>query len=210
MSTDQDQLGFDSLLSASDADNERRRQERELAHLPGSMEEALPFYRALIEKHHAAMLAGDGFAVQRIRDEADGLALKLNNYEPGILASEDAPGCVLERLTRAPDGTVPLWGQTGTFVIEHARMRVRIEIEGLFGIGSGAMSWLGFSAHAVDFDKPFLSETGYRSFLGVGGALVPGHTVETFCAGIIDAYVTRELKGKLRRIARQYRRYPLA
>ncbi|MGE3709461.1 MAG: hypothetical protein AB7G35_07300 [Hyphomicrobiaceae bacterium] len=208
MSTDQDQLGFDSLLSASDADNERRRQERELAYLPGSMEEALPFYRALIEKHHAAMVAGDSVAVQRIRDEADGLALKLNNYEPGILADEDSPGCMLERLTRAPDGAVPLWGQTGTFVIERSGMRVRIEIEGLFGIGSGAMSWLGFSAHAVDWGKPFLSETGYRSFLGVGGALVPGHTPESFCAGIIEAHVARELKGKLRMIAPQYRRTP--
>jgi len=208
MSARQDQLGFDSLLSASDADNEKRRQERELAHLPGNMEEALPFYRALIDRHHAAMLAGDSVAVQRIRDEADGLALKLNDYEPGILASEDAPGCVLERLTRAPDGAVPLWGQTGTFVIERPGMRVRIEIEGLFGIGSGAMSWLGFSAHAVDWDKPFLSETGYRSFLGVGGALVPGHTVESFCAGIIEAHVMRELKGRLRKIAPQYRRTP--
>jgi len=208
MSTDQDQLGFEALLSASDADNERRRQKRELARLPGNMEEALPFYRALIDRHHAAMLAGDSVAVQRIRDEADGLALKLNNYEPGILADDDAPGCVLERLTGAADGAVPLWGQTGTFVIERAGMRVRIEIQGLFGIGSGAMSWLGFSAHAVDFDKPFLSETGYRSFLGVGGALVPGHTPESFCAAIIEAYVARELKGKLRMIAPQYRRTP--
>ncbi|GAB4363606.1 MAG: hypothetical protein Kow0060_20440 [Methylohalobius crimeensis] len=37
----------------------------------------------------------------------------------------------------------------------------------MFGIGSTAFYWLGFSAHAVEFDKPFLSSTGYRSFLGV-------------------------------------------
>lgn len=210
MTSDQAQLGFDSLLSASDADNEKRRQERAHAHLPGTMEEALPFYRALIEQHHAAMLAGDADAVQRIRDEADALALKLNNYEPGILADDDAPGCVLDRMTGSEDGTVPLWGQSGSFIITQGAMRVRIELEGLFGIGSSFMAWPGFSAHAVDWGKPFLSETGYRSFLGVGGALEPGHTPDSFCAAIIEGYVTRELKGKLRMIPPQYRRAPSA
>jgi len=104
MSTDQAQLGFESLLSASDADNEKRRQKKECAHLPGTMEEALPFYRDLVEAHHAAMLAGDAEAVQRIRSEAHDLALKLNNYEPGIIADDDAPGCVLDRMTRTADG----------------------------------------------------------------------------------------------------------
>jgi len=200
------QLGFEFLLFASDADNEKRRQEKECAHLPGSMEEALPFYRALIEQHHAAMLVGDSVTVQRMRDEADGLALKLNNYEPGILADEDAPGCMLARETRAPDGVIPLWGQEGSFIITRGAMRVRIELEGLFGIGSSFMSWPGFSAHAVDWGKPFLSETGYRSFLGLGGALEPGHTPDSFCAAIIEAHVMRALKGKLRMIAPQYRR----
>lgn len=210
MISDQAQLGFDSLLIASDADNDRKRQEKECAHLPGTMEEALPFYRNLIERHHAAMLAGDSVAVQRIRGEAHDLALKLNDYKPGIIADDDAPGCVLERMTRAEDGTVPLWGQSGSFVLVHGAMRVRIELEGMFGITSSFMPWPGFSAHAIEWDKPFLSETGYRSFLGVGGQLEPGYTPERFCAEIIEAYVMRELKGKLRMIAPQYRRGPSA
>lgn len=199
------QLGFDSLLSAGDTQNEARRQEREHAHLPGSMEEALPLFRTLIERHHAAMLAGNGNIVQSLRDEAHALAFKLNNYEPGILATEDSPGRVLGRLTRAPDGVLPLWGQVGSFIIECRAMRARIEMEGLFGIGAGSMTWLGFSAHAVDRDRPFLSETGYRSFLGVGGALAPGHTPESFCGAIVEAYVARQLKGHLREIEPEYR-----
>ena len=99
--------------------------------------------------------------------------VRLNNYEPGILAGADAPGCVLARLTRASEGAVPLWGQRSSFIIERRAMRVRIELEGMFGIGARFMSWLGLGAHAVDWDKPFLSETGYRSFLGVGGGLRP-------------------------------------
>jgi len=46
----------------------------------------------------------------------------------------------------------------------------RVEMEGIFGVASNVCHWLGFSARAVEFDKPFLSETGYRSFVAVGGA----------------------------------------
>ena len=78
--------------------------------------------------------------------------------------------------------------------------RVRIETDGLFGIGATHIAWMGFSAHAIEKAKPFLSDTGYRSFLGVGGALVSGFTPDTFAAAIIAAYVDRELKGRLRKI----------
>lgn len=79
-------------------------------------------------------------------------------------------------------------------------MRVRIEMDGIFGIGASHMPWIGFAAHAVEKNKPFLSETGYRSFLGVGGGLCPGYTPDMFAAGIVGAYVERELKGRLRKI----------
>lgn len=206
MSADHQQLGFDLLLSASDADNEKRRQERAYTHLPRTVDEALPFYRALIQQHHAAMLAGDAATVRRLREEAEGLAFKLNNYQPGIIADDDAPGCVLARLTRAADDTIPLWGQEGSFIVTCGTMRVRIELEGIFGIGAAHMSWAGFAAHAVDWDKPFLSETGYRSFLGVGGPLEPGHTPHSFCPAVIEAYVARNLKRGLLAIAPDWRR----
>jgi hypothetical protein len=35
-------FGFDAIL-----------HERETAHLPGAMEKAIPYYRTLIERHHA-------------------------------------------------------------------------------------------------------------------------------------------------------------
>lgn len=192
------------FLTLPAADNAQRKQERACAHLPGTMDNAVPFLRSLIDRHHAAMLAGDAVTVERLREEAHQLAFKLNNYAPGILADDDAPGCVLDRLTRAPNGTVPLWGQSGSFMVDCAGMRVRIEIDGLFGIAWHSC-WLGFAAHAVDRDAPFLSETGYRSFLGAGGPLTPGHTPETFAAEIIAAHVQTELKGKLRKIASKRR-----
>lgn len=199
-----EQLGFEALLHTAAADNAQRKQERACAHLPGTMDKAVPFFRSLIDRHHAAMLAGDAATVERLREEAHRLALKLNNYEPGILADDDAPGYVLDRLTRAPKGAVPSWGQSGTFMLDCAGLRVRIDMDGLFGI-TWHSSWLGFAAHAVDWDAPFLSETGYRSFLGAGGPLKPGYTPETFATAIIAAHVRTELKGKLRKIRNQRR-----
>lgn len=51
------QLGFDALLTAADTENSARRFERETGHLPDTMGLALPFYRELIDRHHAAMLS---------------------------------------------------------------------------------------------------------------------------------------------------------
>jgi hypothetical protein len=199
------QLGFNSLLDEAEEANTTRTLAKELAHLPGTMDEALPFFRTLMGRHHAAMLAGDEKEAMALREEADRLATKLNDYEPGIIAGDDAPGCVLERLTRAEDGTVPLWGQTGNFAIVHGAMRVQIEMDGIFGVASNVFPWLGFAAHAVEWDKPFLSETGYRSFIGLRGSLRPGMTPDSFAREIIALHVARELKGKLLAIKPEYR-----
>jgi hypothetical protein len=201
-----EQLGFDALLTSAEEANTIRQQERACAHLPGTMEMAVPYYRDLIERHHRAMLAGEFETVMQLREEAHLLAVKLNGYEPGILADDDAPGYALDRATRAPDDAIPLWGQSGSFEIVSESMRVRIEMEGMFGIGASFMAWMGFAAHAVDWDKLFLSETGYRSFLGVGGDLQPGFTPDSYALAIIAAHVRRELKEKLVAIKPEYRK----
>jgi hypothetical protein len=205
MRQDTAQLGFDALLTAAAEDNRKRKTERETAHLPGTMEEAIPFYRLIIRQHHAAILAADAGKVTQLRREAKQLALRLNDGDPGILARPDAPGYVLARETAAPSGAVPLWGQDGDFVITVGKMRVRIELDGLFGIASSVAFWPGFAAHAVDDDRPFISETGYRSFLGIHAAPVPDLTPDEFAAKVIAAHIERELKGRLRTIAPRYR-----
>jgi hypothetical protein len=187
-------FGFDEMLEAE-----------RTAHVPSTMEEAIPYYRGLLERHHAAMTAGDIDAAMKIRDEAQDLAVKLNGGELlGICAGPDAPAYRLERETAAPDGTVPLWGQTGNFIIDVNGMKVRIEQDGLFGIGSSMSSAPGFAAHAVDYDKPFLSETGFRSFIGSRPEIVPGMTPDVMAREMIQAYLTRECKGKPKRIEKTY------
>ncbi len=200
-----DQLGFDGLLASADSANLARQMARQTAHLPDNLREALPFHRALIERHHTAMLAGDAGLVMQLRQEAHDLAFKLNGHEPGILADEDSPGNVLDRETRAPEGAVPLWGQSGTFEITHGTMRVRIEMDGMFGISACHVPWLGFAAHAIELDQRFLSETGYRSFVGLRGELEAGFTPDAFVAEVIAAHVKRELKGRLLAIAPEHR-----
>ena len=90
------QLGFADLLTEAATTNEQRQMDRATAHLPGTMEEALPFYRCMIDKHHAAMQAAAIEQAMSIREEAHLLAAKLNGGTCGIIAGPDAPGCILE------------------------------------------------------------------------------------------------------------------
>ena len=139
-----------------------------------------------------------------IRKEAHDLAYKLNGFQPGIRGSNDVSGRVLEHETAAEDGRVPKWGQTGRFQIIVGKMRVSIEQHGIFGIGALHMYWPGFAAHAVDLDKPFLSETGYRSFICAGltlnGQVATGVCPDGCASEMIFQHVSRDLKGKLFRI----------
>ncbi|MEM6944393.1 MAG: hypothetical protein AAF565_11650 [Pseudomonadota bacterium] len=190
------QLGFDALLADAEADNRAHKFAGKTAHLPGTMAEATPYFRVLIDQNHAAVMAANEAETRRLHEEVRLLAEKLDKGSRGILAHDDAPGNVLARETKASVGSAPLWGQTGAFVIEAAGMAVRIEMEGMFGIGSGWGFWPGFAAHAVDPEKPFLSETGYRSFLGLHADPMPGHTPQSFTHLIIERYVADALGGR--------------
>lgn len=199
------QLGFDALLEDAATVNDRRAFERSTGHLPGTFPDALPFYRDLLDKHHAAMLAAEMDETMRLRREAHNLALRLNHGDPGILAAPDAPGCALARETAAAPGDVPLWGQQGSFIVTVSGAGVRITMDGIFGIGSSSGYWPGFAAHAVDRDRPFISATGYRSFLGIHAEPAAGMTPDTFAAETLAAYVAKELKGRLVAVAPQCR-----
>jgi hypothetical protein len=189
---------FSGLLAEADKANEQRAFERETSHLPGAMDEGIKLYGAMIRDHHAAMLAADEQEAMRLRKEAHLLATKLNGGRAGILADEESPGCVLARETAAQPGDVPLWGQSGDFVVEAAGTRARITMDGMFGLGSEYAQMPSFEAHVVDHDKPFISETGYRSFVGLQATLVPGVTPDAFARAAIERHVATELKGKLR------------
>jgi hypothetical protein len=83
-------------------------------------------------------------------------------------------------------------------------MPVRIEQDGIFGTGAGHMTWPGFAARAVDYQRPFLSETGYCTSIGCHAEMAPGMTPDAFARRMIEAYVAKECNGKLRKIERSY------
>lgn len=111
---------------------------------------------------------------------------------------------MLEREAAAPAGAMPLWGQRGNFPVTVGSMRVRIKMDGLFGICFHTV-WPGLSAHALDYDRPSLSETGYRSFLGIHAELAPALTPEAFAREVIASYVARHLKNRLPAMRSEYR-----
>src|ERR1700691_464943 len=112
MNADSTQLGFDALLSSADEANSLRQLDKETAHLPSTMDEAIPFYRGIIERHHQAMLNADEPETHRLRIQARKLAVKIDRDDLAIPADVDWPGRALERETTAPVGTPPLWGQS--------------------------------------------------------------------------------------------------
>lgn len=197
MSSDMTQLGFDALLQKAYQDNEARAFERDCAHLPSTWTEALAYHQKQISQHHAAMLDTDFEAALAIRKDAHLLAKKLNGGAGGILASNDAPGCKLDKAARAEAGAVPLWGQSGVFEVAAAGLTSRVEMNGVFGIGATARMYLGFSVRAVDKSKPFLSTTGYRSFLGASVPTERDMTSERFVRRVIEVFVDQDLRGKL-------------
>jgi hypothetical protein len=192
-------FGFDEML-----------REQETAHLPGTMEEAIPYYRKLLERHNDAMLAGDVPEAMSIREEAHELAIKLNSGNELGICAPGGPGKLLERETAAATGAVPIWGQKGDFIVDVNGMRVRVEQDGLFGIGSFWSPTPGFSVHAVNYDKPFLSETGYRSFIGYRPDIEPGMTPDFVATEMIKDYLARECKGKPKRIEQTFVEHEMA
>ena len=195
--TSQEQLGFGDMLADAAETNAKRVFEKETAHLPDTMKAAIAYQREQIEAHHAAMLACHFDEAIAIREEAHLLAQKLNDGKPGILAHNDAPGYVLARACAAAQGCVPLWGQDGAFEVSIAGANCAVTFHGMFGIGATAMPYLGFEVRALDKSQPFISGTGYRSFLGCSVSPQDGMTPKDFALRIVSHHVEAELKGKL-------------
>ena len=78
-------------------------------------------------------------------------------------------------------------------------------MDGLFGVGACFTPWINFSARAVDHDRPFLSSTGFRSFMGLRASLVAGLTTDAFATEIVAAFIRKKSKGRLVAVDDRYR-----
>jgi hypothetical protein len=101
----------------------------------------------------------------------------------------------------APDGCVPGWGQRGRFLVRVDGMRALIEYDGLEGHerpGSRSMMMHSFSATIVDVLRPFISDTGFRSYTA-GCDYRQGGTVDEAAIRAIKRDMTTDEVGKPRK-----------
>ena len=181
---------------------ERAEFERQTAYLPATIDEGVPYLLDLFRRLDDAVMASDVDAFERITQQAEDLAIRLNGGTNFGMCVDDGAAHQLERRTRATDGAIPLWGQQGDFVIDVRGMPVRIEFDGIYGV-----SFPGFAAHAVDYAKPFISNTGYRSFLGYSGHFGGGIGTGQYAHDVIATHIDDKkygLKGKLETIGAEY------
>lgn len=130
----------------------------------------------------AAVLSGDVATEEAARQTYQAIIWKMNGGTMfASLDGPDAPGNVIAAHCAAPIGTVPGWWQDGEFLVTAAGVRARV----VFGHGfTGGTRHFAF--HAVDPNKPFISETGYRSHFQ---APVTGATVEAVATGVLESLV---------------------
>jgi hypothetical protein len=150
-------------------------------------------------------------AAAAVADEANAYNVKLEAHGApkrtySAMTYEEYKAKERELYLSRPEEQIPepMWGQTGSFTINIDGMPIRIEQDGIFGTGTLHMTWPPFGAHAVDYQKPFISETGYRCFIGVHADMVSGITPDDFAREMIRAYMQRECKGKPKKIERSY------
>lgn len=145
------------------------------------------------EKYHDAVLAGHVEVLDQMESAYSALVYKLNGETMlGCMADAESSGHVLACAVAAKPGQVPCWGQAGEFLLEVEGVRVWVVMKhDMLG------NHRACDLHAVDLDKPFISETGYRS-AGLTVTSSIGETVDQAARRMVLEVIQSE--GKLKPI----------
>lgn len=179
-------------------DEREARVEATMAALPDFRADLLVIARDCIVRFDAAARADDEAAAVEIEELADAIAYVWNG--------RTSFGCVdafheMHPLLAAPDGQEPLFGQPGRWIVEAAGCRHDFHTGGIF-----ARKWSGHATMVVDPERPFVSETGFRSLCSSGelwGHLPDGTVLTpTECAQHILERMFKSENAKLRLPAR--------
>ncbi|MBR8087077.1 klcB [Burkholderia vietnamiensis] len=155
------------------------------AELPAEGDELLAVAAAAVGELHAAVLECDGAGAESAAQRYEACVWKLNGGTFfGSTADESAAGCVIERHCRAEPGLVPMWGQRGEFLIVVDGIRALVDFDAGYGL-----LHCHFAFHAVDLDRPFISETGYRSHFETAQG---GMTVDQVAAAVFGKYLAEK------------------
>lgn len=168
-----------------DAKGDRNTKAAELAAtLPADRAGLLAAALGAISAIHASVLEANEKAAEAAADRYEAVVWKLNGgtfFGSYDVANQNAAGHLVEQYCSAAPGTVPMWGQRGEFLVTVSGVRAIVELRDGFG-----RFRTGFSFHVVDADKPFISETGYKSHFET---FKGGRTVEQVAIAVFSAYL---------------------
>lgn len=147
------QLGFDFVPAASP----QEQLIRDGRGLPDDLDGLLREAKAALSAINAAIVKGERYRPQFTRLRAIVERWRVLKH----VAAEDAAE-ELGAALQAADGKVPTWGRRGRFIMTARECRILI-------LWPGALDdeFPGFEAFAIDFDRPWLTSTGYRDFGGI-------------------------------------------
>ncbi|MDQ7813983.1 hypothetical protein [Brevundimonas sp.] len=195
------QRGRSSSLSAPEIRKEAAK--RLAANLPAEETARIEVARAALAAAHAAILAEDEDGYELAVQQYDAVIYALTGFSFFASEVDTGGGQRLREAFAAPAGEVPMWGQAGQFVIDHAGVRAVVQMNGGFN-GTGYASF-----HAASASGLFVSDTGFLSLTGRKPVL--GCTVEEAARMWLEAEIAN--RGRVA-LSPQYRdrdyqaRYP--
>lgn len=126
--------------------------------LPDAVDELLQVALDALHDLHDGIIAGSEKSALTARHRYDAVVWKLNGGSFFGCEAGEGAAVIVRRHCAAIPGNVPMWGQSGEFLIEQAGTRAVVS----FSCGLSRML-ASLSFHAVDPHVPFISPTGYRS-----------------------------------------------
>lgn len=141
-----------------------------------------------VRDFHDSMLRSNAVEAEKFLLLRRACAVRLNNGTCFGMSAEGGGMWRLSRRLAAPDGQIPLRGQNGRFLLVTENCRYVV-------IQNDAADFYGFGIYALDYDRPFISPTGFRSILPQPKAGL-GLSTSEFAASLIAAMIHSELKGR--------------
>ncbi|WP_230960404.1 hypothetical protein [Burkholderia pseudomultivorans] len=162
--------------------NKRELRARELSlKFPANRDELLAVALDAVRELHAAVVDDDAAAAEAASDRYDAVVWRLNGDT--FFGCRVGAGEIIEQHCRAEAGHIPMWGQAGEFLINVSGVRSIVEVDDGFG-----RFRVFFKFHAVDVNKQFISETGFRSHFEV---FQSGQTVDEVAKAIFAAFLAK-------------------
>lgn len=146
--------------SASTVETRETTAARVARTLPGDDANRVAVARAALEAAHQAILDDDEAAFETAVQRYDGVVYALNGFTFSSSETDEGAATRLRRALAAAPGTVPMWGQAGEFLLDHAGVRAIVQMNGGFGM------WGYCSLRAASAAGLFVSDTGFLSLMG--------------------------------------------